>query len=234
MKKLLTIFLCLVLSLSLAQSVYAAQTPDTSLEQDRVIEAFHELAQAQTRAVEAGEVFFKAFRNSESESYLEHFAGTYIQDNLLYIRFTALDQQDLTPYEAVLADYPDVVRFVEADYSLRTLEQARDFIWEEFQAMGIHVVSAGISNTQNAVSLGVTLETIHMLPAYVTLGEPSTHPTLQVPVIVSEEGIPTLLMEHAAAEADSTAPILPSYAPVFVFALFVLIAASFVLFRRKR
>lgn len=233
MKKLLTIFLCILLSVSLAPNVCATQTPDISSEQAQIIEEFHDLAQAQARAVEAGEVFFKTFRHSDSDTYSEHFAGTYIEDNLLHIRFVDLEQQDLTPYEAVLTDYLDVVRFVEADCSLRTLEQARDLIREEFRSIGVHVVSAGIRNSQNAISLGVTPETIHMLPSYITPGEKSMHPTLQVPIIVSEEGIPTLLTEAAPTETSPTTP--PACVPVVAFALFVLVAAGVVfLLKRKR
>lgn len=234
MNKLLTIFLCTLLSVSLAQSVCAIQTPDVSSEQAKILEEFHVLAQAQSRAVEANEVFFQAFRHNESESHSEHFAGTYIEDNLLHIQFVELEQQDLTAYEAVLDNYLDVVRFVDADCSLRTLERARDLIWDEFRSMGIHVVSAGIRNSQNAVSLGVTPETIHLLPAYITPGEKSMHPTLQVPIVVSEEGIPTLLTEHAAAEAEAPVSAHPSYLPVAAFALLVLAIAGVVLLKRKR
>lgn len=232
MKKLLTICLCIVLSLSLSQGVCAVEIWDTSSEQSKIIEEWNALSQAQAGAVEAWDIFFKTFLRSEPDAYPESYGGSYIEDNLLHICFVNLEQQDVTPYEAVLADYLDVVRFVEVDYSIRTLDRARDLIREEFRSLGIQVVSAGIGNANNAVSLGVTPETVHKLPSFITLGEKSMHPTLQVPIIVSEEGIPTLLTGDTPA--PEAAHALPAYVPVLAFTLFVLVVAGIILLKRKR
>ena len=119
---------------------------------------------------------------------------------------------------------------MDVDYSLHTLAQAMEPIQQELQALGVHVVRYSVSSTDNAVSIGITEDSVSRLPAELVLDVPSFYTVFQVPVLITVEGIPTVL---TAADSQSSVPgTLPAFLPMLGCALLLLSAAGILLLKK--
>ena len=196
MKKAISIIL-LVALLAATLTVASANNDSSLAIESPELSQFLALAEAQKDAVAAHEVLYSSFLsdNSVLENFPENYGGDYIEDNLLHICIVDLPTQDLTPYKTLLADYLDIVVFEDVKHSLELLLNSSYEIASSLNQEGISIVSYGVSESNNSVTIGYNpnnathLNTFEANPSqeenYVLSGH-----NYDVPVIFTEEATP--------------------------------------------
>jgi len=229
MKNPLFILTCIVLFLLTIQPACAASTPDFSSD-EAAMSYFNVLSKAQSEALDAYSTLYDAFLSGGADTYPENYGGAYIEDNILHINIVELEQQNLSAYQTALKEHMNAVKFVNVDYSLRTLRNAARSVRDELETLGVFVVSAGVSESDNAITIGVTEDSVPKLPSGMTLNAQTLHPSLNVPVRVTVEGIPSFLTSPTDTQDPSGTP--PVYLPIVLTVC--ILAAAVILFPKRK
>lgn len=113
-----------------------------------------EIAEKQARALEAWSILFENFTINENGSvtYLDDFAGGWIEDFKLYIALTP-DKSSID-YKNLLKEFDDVIVYVSAEHSLNELNELR-FSVSEVLTKEYNIISHYVDEKQNKISLGV-------------------------------------------------------------------------------
>lgn len=119
-------------------------------------------------AYAASSILYDSFSFDEDRNiiYPENYGGYYLQtgkDFDLHICIVDLPNQDVSDYEALLADYIDHVVFENVEYSYQELLDASCLIMEDLQSSGILVTSGGPGDIYNKVIIGVEESEIEKL-----------------------------------------------------------------------
>ena len=119
---------------------------------------FEKLSAAQKDAVDAYEILFKSFEKDENNNriYPREYAGTHIEDNILHIHIVDLENQDISRYQVLLADYLDDIAFVEAKYSLNELLAEAKAAYDNLVTRDIKIIGYCAKQQYNAI--GVVVE----------------------------------------------------------------------------
>ena len=164
-----------------------------------IMDELETLAYAQKDAVEAYNVLYNSFYASDSmePTYPNNYGGAHIEDNILYIHIVEKEEQDLTPYQAILADYLDDVAFVDAKHSLESLIYAAEHIYSDLKAQSIDVVKCGVLESENVVTIGILeqetkLQSRKMIEKAETVYKRSLQNEIDVPVRFTSETIPNV------------------------------------------
>lgn len=149
MKKLLTICICFCVIFAMAIIPTRAQSVTSS-----GVDMKEQMA-AQKNAVIANELLYNTFELTPTGyAYPSNFSGTYIEENILYILWTELSEQQKHFYDNLLKDYVDYYSYKIVEYSYNDLMSLCETTYEKLKNK-IQISGYSIDVINNSAKIGV-------------------------------------------------------------------------------
>lgn len=114
-------------------------------------------AENQENAVAANECLNQAFGQTANGSIIfpEDYAGAYINGGHLVLLLTNTSEEATEKYRNWAGEYSSCLTFKKVKYSYNELSEKLDPIVEKLKEDGYEVTSSAVSETENAVSIGL-------------------------------------------------------------------------------
>lgn len=149
MKKLLALLLsvCFILAISIFPVFAMNETSERAKLKAKM--------DAQRNAVIANELLYETFeRTPFGYVYPSNFAGTYIENNILHILWTDLNEKQQQFYDNLFADYNGYYSYKIVEYSYAELQELCEKTYDEIKTQ-VQVTGYGVDVLSNRAKIGV-------------------------------------------------------------------------------